>query len=143
MGRAAAGVTGIRLSKQEDYVVGTVIISKDLKKLGMMVVTEKGYGKITPVAEYKVQNRGGSGILTYKVSPKTGKLVSAQEHDKMVECDLLIATITGKVIRLSSLQVPQLGRATMGVRLIRLDTTDKVISVAVFAKIDDVLAEEE
>jgi DNA gyrase subunit A len=143
MGRAAAGVTGIRLSKQEDCVVGSVIIRKDIKNLGMMVVTERGYGKITPVSEYKVQNRGGSGILTYKVSTKTGKLVSAQEHDKKVECDLLIATITGKVIRLSSLQIPQLGRATMGVRLIRLDDQDKVTSVALFAKMEDMPGEEE
>ncbi|KKS14777.1 MAG: gyrase subunit A protein [candidate division WWE3 bacterium GW2011_GWA1_41_8] len=134
MGRAAAGVTGIRLSKKDDYVVGTVIIPHKSTDIALMVVTGKGYGKKTPVSEYKVQNRGGSGILTYKVTDKTGKLVTAKEYYPDVECDLLIATVSGKIIRLSTEQVPTLGRATIGVRLIRLGEGDHVTSVASLEK---------
>src|SRR3990167_5311645 len=134
MGRAAAGVTGIKLSKADDYVVGTVIIPNKSTDVALMVITSKGYGKNTPVNEYKVQNRGGSGILTYKVSDKTGKLVTAKEQIKGMEGDLLVATVSGKVIRLPGEQVPTLGRATIGVRLIRLDTGDHVTSVAVLEK---------
>jgi DNA gyrase subunit A len=141
MGRAAGGVTGIKLSKNDDRVVGTVIIPKKEKDVSLMVVSDKGYGKRTPVGEYKVQNRGGSGILTYKVTAKTGQLVAAGEHYANSDCDLLIATSTGKVIRLSSTQIPLLGRATMGVRLIRLDDKDKVTSVAILEKDETILEE--
>ena len=131
MGRAASGVTGIKLTKkQDDYVVGMVVISKESKKDNLIVVTEGGYGKRTPLNEYKVQGRGGTGILTYKLTEKTGKLIAAQAMPKKAETDILIATLSGKVIRLSTEQIPTLGRATQGVRLIRLETGDKVISVA-------------
>ncbi|HLB51985.1 MAG TPA: DNA gyrase subunit A [Patescibacteria group bacterium] len=131
MGRAASGVTGIKLTKkQDDYVVGMVVISKESKKDNLIVVTEGGYGKRTPLDEYKVQGRGGTGILTYKITEKTGKLIAAQAMPKKAETDILIATLSGKVIRLSTDQIPTLGRATQGVRLIRLETGDKVTSVA-------------
>jgi len=131
MGRAASGVTGIRLTKkQDDYVVGMVVTAKESKKDNLIVVTEGGYGKRTPLNEYKVQGRGGTGILTYKITDKTGKLIAAQAMPKKAETDILIATLSGKVIRLSTDQIPTLGRATQGVRLIKLDSGDKVISVA-------------
>ncbi len=130
MGRSAAGVTGIRLSKGGDRVVGTILIPKGTKDLDLMVVTAKGFGKRTPISEYKVQGRGGSGILTYKVTEKTGQLVSGREQKRNLENDLLIATSSGKVIRLAAKQIPTLGRATVGVRLIRLDDKDVVTSVA-------------
>jgi DNA gyrase subunit A len=130
MGRAASGVTGIRLAKSGDQVVGTIIVPKGAKDLDLLVVTQKGFGKRTPISEYKTQGRGGSGILTYKVTEKTGKLVNAREQRHKINNDLLIATSSGKIIRLTSKQVPTLGRATVGVRLIRLEGSDSVTSVA-------------
>ncbi len=131
MGRAAAGVTGIKLTKKDgDFVVGMVIISKESKNSNLIVVSDSGYGKKSSLGEYKVQNRGGSGILTYKVTDKTGKLVTAHVLPEKAGADVLIATHSGKVIRLATKQIPTLGRATQGVRLIRLDSGDKVTSVA-------------
>lgn len=142
MGRAAAGVTGIRLARGGDAVVGAVTVASSDNKSQLIVVTEKGYGKKTSIDEYKVQHRAGTGILTYKVTDKTGKLISAQVQPADLESDLLIATLSGKVIRLSSGQIPELGRATQGVRLIRLDENDKVTSVAFVEKVEALEGEE-
>lgn len=132
MGRAASGVTGIKLGKtKDDFVVGSIIIPSKGKELDLFVITENGYGKKTSTGEYKTQNRAGSGILTYKVTDKTGKVTSAKSLEDGIEVDLLIASKSGKVLRLSSKTVPTLGRATQGVRLIRLDGQDSVCSVAV------------
>ncbi|MFC1700234.1 DNA gyrase subunit A [Patescibacteria group bacterium] len=131
MGRAAKGVTGIRLSKKDDWVVGSIIIPEKDKDVYLLVVSTLGYGKKTKVGEYKVQKRAGSGILTYKVKDKTGELVAARSLTKGKEEDILIATTSGKVIRLGSKQVPSLGRATQGVRLIKLNPSDKAASVAI------------
>lgn len=139
MGRVAAGVTGIKLKKEADRVVGMVVLPKGEKKDLLIVVSEKGYGKKTAVGEYKVQNRGGSGIITYSVTAKTGKLVTARHQIKGVETDMLIVTNSGQVIRLDTKSVSKLGRATMGVKLINLSGSDKVVSVA---KIDDEIADE-
>ncbi|HSX39651.1 MAG TPA: DNA gyrase C-terminal beta-propeller domain-containing protein, partial [Candidatus Saccharimonadales bacterium] len=138
MGRAAAGVGGIKLAKGGDSVVGAVTVSKSDNKSNLIVVTEKGYGKKTSLDEYKVQHRAGTGILTYKVTEKTGKLVAAQVQTVKEDNDLLIATHSAKIIRLSSKQIPLLGRATQGVHLIRLDDNDKVTSVA-FVEQNEVL----
>ncbi|MFC1756006.1 DNA gyrase C-terminal beta-propeller domain-containing protein, partial [Patescibacteria group bacterium] len=81
--------------------------------------------------EYKVQNRSGSGIITYKPNDKTGNLVAARALNGGVETDMLIASQNGMMIRLSTEQVPSLGRATLGVKLIKLKPSDKVTSVAV------------
>ena len=120
MGRQAAGVYGIKLSG-EDYVIGMDLINKDNETSNIVIVTEKGYGKKTTLKEYKVQNRGGSGILTYKVTEKTGKVVATRLVDSAVKGDLLIVSSVGKVIRLPEKQVPKLKRATQGVKLIRLE----------------------
>jgi DNA gyrase subunit A len=134
MGRAAAGVTGIRLSKGDDSVVGTVIIPSKSKGIDLLVVSDLGYGKKTPTDEYKVQNRAGSGILTYKVTDKTGHLIAARALEHGVEADVLVATRDGKILRLSTKQIPSIGRATQGVKLMRLDAGDKVTSAAVVEK---------
>jgi DNA gyrase subunit A len=134
MGRTASGVTGIRLGKEDDYVVGTIIVPSISKELELLVISTKGYGKRTMLNEYKVQNRAGSGILTYKVTDKTGHLMAARAIDPDIACDVLVATASAKVIRLSSDQIPTLGRATQGVRLIKLDESDKVTSAAVVEK---------
>jgi DNA gyrase subunit A len=130
MGRAAGGVTGIKLSKGNDKVVGSVIVIKNSKKIDLLVVSDKGYGKRTKTSEYKTQNRAGSGILTYKVTDKTGHLVSARSVCSDVASDVLLATSSGKVLRIAAKNVPVLGRATQGVRLIKLDSSDTLISAA-------------
>lgn len=139
MGRVAAGVSGIKLKKADDHVVGMVVLPKGEKKDYLIVVAEKGYGKKTKVGEYKVQNRGGSGIKTYNVTSKTGKLVTARTQRRGVESDMLIVTTSGTVIRLDTKAVSKLGRATMGVKLIKISARDKVASVA---KIEDDAVEE-
>jgi DNA gyrase subunit A len=131
MGRSAGGVTGIKLGKKGDKVVGTVIIGGKGKEVNLLSISDYGYGKKTPTEEYKVQNRAGSGILTYKVTDKTGNLVAARSLDKNAENDILIASSDGKVLRLSTKQIPSLGRATQGVRLMKLEGGDKVTSVAI------------
>lgn len=131
MGRTARGVSGIKLKNAGDCVVGAVVIPDGDEKLYLAVVAEKGYGKKTLVKEYKPQKRGGSGILTYKTSVKTGRLVSARAVDDAIEADILIATESGMVIRVDAKQVPVLGRATLGVKLINLKASDGVTSVAV------------
>jgi len=129
MGRTAGGVSGIRLSRENDYVIGATIIDNKNKETDLLTISEHGYGKKTHVDEYKVQNRGGSGIRTHMVTNKTGFLVSARTIAHGQEIDILIATETGNMIRLSSKQIPTLGRSTQGVRLIRVPEGDKVISM--------------
>lgn len=131
MGRSAGGVTGIKLSKGNDKVVGSVIIPKSSKGIDLLVVSEHGYGKRTKTEEYKTQNRAGSGILTYKVTEKTGQLVSARAVTPNETSDVLLATSSGKVLRISTKSVPVLGRATQGVRLIRTVQDDVLTSAAV------------
>lgn len=131
MGRQASGVTGIKLAKKNDAVVAMEILDKSTdKNFELLVLTEKGYGKKTPVAEYKVQNRAGSGVLTYKVTEKVGLVSLARLIEKIAGYDMLISTQSGVVIRISPKQIPTLGRATQGVRLMKLDPSDSVCSVA-------------
>ena len=128
MGRAAAGVTGIRL-KHGDEVVGCTVVGKkdSAEKMWLLVISEKGSGKKTLLSEYKVQNRGGRGILTYKTGNSVGKVVGAFMANEQSK-DLLITSAGGKVIRLAVKEVPALKRHTQGVRLIRLSEKDKVVS---------------
>jgi len=131
MGRTAGGVTGIKLSKKDDEVVGSVIIKEGETGTSLLTVAEDGYGKRTNLSEYKSQNRGGSGMMTHKLTAKTGNLVTAKAIQKGTDPDILIATGTGKVLRLNSKQIPTLGRATQGVRLMKLDKGDRVTSVEI------------
>jgi len=143
MGRSAKGVTGIKLSKEKDSVVGTVVIPNKSNDVELLVISKLGYGKKTKTSEYKTQKRAGSGILTYKVKDKTGELVVARAIDKNAEYDALIATTSGKIIRLSLKQIPTLGRATQGVRLIKLGEKDKVASVAIMGQEEQEIVQEE
>ncbi len=131
MGRTASGVTGIKLKGKDDEVVGAIVVPEKVKDFALLTVSQKGYGKKTPVEEYKVQNRGGSGIITYKPSEKTGDLVAARALNVEADTDMLVASESGMMIRLEAKQVPSLGRATLGVRLIKLKPSDKVTSVAI------------
>jgi len=141
MGRTAGGVSGIKLSKKDDYVVGTVVLNNNIKEVLLLTVSQLGYGKKTNTSEYKIQNRSGSGIRTYKVTSKTGSLVSAKAIKVENNEDLLIATESGKIIRLKSKDVPILQRDTQGVRLIKVDENDKVTSVELILEETNLISE--
>ncbi len=123
MGRAAAGVRGIRLANN-DYVLGMDIITggKDEGKM-LLTASENGYGKRTKLNAFRKQSRGGSGILCMKVTKKTGNLVASRIIGKEVK-DLLMTSVSGQVIRLPIDTVSTVGRSTQGVRLIRLEKGD-------------------
>jgi DNA gyrase subunit A len=130
MGRTAAGVTAMKLGKG-DEIVSADVFTKDVKDREILIVTEDGYGKSTPAKEYKVQNRGGSGIKTVKVTDKTGKVVcgiviTAEERK---EGELVIMSKKGQVIKLPLKDVPTLGRDTQGVRVMKMRAGDSIASV--------------
>ncbi|OQX87104.1 DNA gyrase subunit A [candidate division KSB1 bacterium 4484_87] len=128
MGRQAAGVTGIHTSK-EDFVVGMVTAQKGSN---LLVVTKNGYGKRTPIDDYRVTRRGGKGIVTVKITEKVGPMITIKEvHD---DDDLMIITTSGKVIRQGVQQIRKMGRSTQGIRLIRLSQNDQISDVARIVK---------
>lgn len=134
MGRTAAGVKGIRL-KKGDKVIGMEVIKAQKEKSKaqsskeyLLAVTENGYGKRTDLREYKVQGRGGAGVKTAKITPKTGDLVASKILTGEEE-DLIVISRKGQVIRMKISPIPKLGRATQGVRIMRLTEGDKIASV--------------
>ena len=131
MGRSARGVKGITLSKS-DVVVGMEIIQKDCKDT-ILMVTEMGYGKRSDVDEYRVQGRGGVGIITQKTTDKVGLVVNAKKVQTTQE--VILTTDKGQVIRMKVSDISILGRNTQGVRLINLD--DKQELVTGFAVVED------
>lgn len=133
MGRAAAGVRGMKLSKG-DFIVATGIMEKGAKDMEILVVTENGYGKTTNAKEYKVQNRGGSGIKTAQVTTKTGPVVGGEvlTLDYKKEGELVVMSKKGQVIRLPLVQIPSLGRQTQGVRVMKLRDGDSIASSVCF-----------
>jgi DNA gyrase subunit A len=130
MGRTAAGVTAMRLSKN-DYIVSADVLKKDDKKSEILIVTRQGYGKATPTKEYKVQKRGGSGIKTAKVTSKTGDIVCGivLSEDERHDGELVIMSQKGQVIKLPLKDVPTLGRQTQGVRVMKMREGDAIASV--------------
>ncbi|HDQ88536.1 MAG TPA: DNA gyrase subunit A [candidate division WWE3 bacterium] len=133
MGRSAKGVTGLRFKKGGDAVIELIVIPEGKDDYEVFVVAEKGYGKKTNLSEYRIQSRGGSGLLTYSIGDKTGSLVAGRlETTKEGEKaqDVLLATTSGKMIRIEAKGIPNLSRSTKGVRLIRISDTDSVSSVA-------------
>lgn len=132
MGRTAAGVRGIRL-KKNDRVMSLDIIEKqqDPKTLQVLVVSELGLGKKTVLSEYKVQGRGGSGIKTMNITKKTGEIVVMQIVSRAEEADLVVISKAGQTLRTSLGTISTLGRATQGVRVMRLDQGDLVASAAI------------
>ena len=126
MGRTATGVRGIRLSSEKDEVVG--MISIESSESTILVVSENGYGKRTDVDDYRVTNRGGKGVKTINVTEKTGELVSIK--DVTDKDDLMIINRSGIVIRIAMSNLRSMGRATQGVRLIKLKGDDSIASVA-------------
>ncbi len=138
MGRAAKGVRGIRLHKK-DEVVGMYVISKDLGKpadLQILVLSENGFGKRTALQFYKIQKRGGKGLKTAKVTAKTGKIIGIAIINKNEEklLDLFVISSLGQVIRTPVINISVLGRATQGVRIMRLEEKDKVASLTIIER---------
>ena len=126
-GRGAIGVAGIEVDDETDEVVGMICVNVEDKSKTVLVVSEKGYGKKTQIDEYRVTNRGGKGVKTISVTEKTGKLVGILDvKDKE---DLMITCISGITIRMSIAQISEQGRATQGVKLIRLDEEDAIAAI--------------
>lgn len=123
-GRRTRGVKGIKLRGEDNEVVGMVVVRREGT---VLAVTENGYGKRTEVLNYKVQNRGGQGVITIKTTPKIGKMVALKEV--VDNDDLMIITQRGVLIRQPVESIATIGRNTQGVKLIRLDDGDKIAAV--------------
>ena len=131
MGRTAYGVKGIELAKK-DYVVGMVVVKRDTS---ILTVAELGFGKRSEISEYRVTNRGGKGVINMKTTDKTGNVIAVKE---VVDKDgLMIITEKGIVIRQDIKSIRVIGRATQGVKLINLESGDRVTDVARIIAEDD------
>jgi DNA gyrase subunit A len=143
MGRPASGVRGMDLGKG-DYIVGLAVTPKNPKKNGkangktesiadmILSVTENGYGKRTPIDEYRLQSRGGKGVINVKTTARNGKVVSGllvSEHS-----EAMVISQYGKIIRVDTAGIREAGRSTQGVRLLHLDSDDKVAAAVVIAE---------
>ena len=124
VGRTAQGVIGIRLD-EDDSVIGMESIISNIKGT-LLAITENGFGKRTELEEYRVQNRGGRGVITYKVTPKTGDIVGIRIATD--EEDVMLITDNGTIIRLNVKDISILGRTTQGVTLMRTNE-GKVVSI--------------
>jgi DNA gyrase subunit A len=133
-GRGAIGVGGIEVDDESDEVIGMICVNPSMPDRSVLVVSEKGYGKRTPVndesgeANYRITNRGGKGVKTINVTDKTGKLVGlldvAEKEDLMITCK------SGVTIRMKVADISELGRATQGVKLIRLAEGDEIAAIS-------------
>ena len=136
MGRPAYGVRGIDLGKN-DYVVGIAVTPKERRKDGegancdclILSVTENGFGKRTDVDEYRLQTRGGKGVINVKTTARNGKVSSIQLVDESSE--LMVISQYGKIIRIDTKTVRAAGRSTQGVKLLNLEEEDKVAAAVV------------
>ncbi len=126
MGRTAAGVRGIKLKKNDEVVGIDIVQQKADKKQNLLVVMGKGFAKQTPVGEYKTQSRGGQGIKTAKITPKTGNIVSFKIIGE--EEEVIVLSAKGQVIRTKLADIRQSSRATSGVRVMRVDEKDSIVS---------------
>ncbi|MDI6698709.1 MAG: DNA gyrase subunit A [Candidatus Saccharicenans sp.] len=124
MGRQAAGVKAVTL-KPKDRVISMIVVGPEDKYI--FTASERGYGKKTPVEDYPAHNRGGQGVINLKITDKIGPALAMVGVN---EDDLLIITISGKVIRIKTTEIRPLNRATQGVRLIQLEDKDRVCSIA-------------
>ena len=131
-GRGAIGVAGIEVEDANDAVIGMICVNKEDKSRTVLVVSEKGFGKRTPIEEYRITNRGGKGVKTISVTDKTGSLVGIL--DVTEKEDLMITCKSGVTIRMPVSTISQQGRATQGVKLIRLDNGDEIAAIT---KLDD------
>jgi DNA gyrase subunit A len=137
MGRTAAGVRAVTLESPSDKVVGMVCISRE--DANLLVVSEKGYGKRSLIDDYRITRRGGKGVKTLNITEKTGKLVAIKEVGD--EDELMIINRSGIAIRIKVNELRIMGRATQGVRLIKLNDDDKISSVEKIQKIEKIEGE--
>jgi DNA gyrase subunit A len=136
MGRTAAGVKGVTLEGPDDCVIGMVCVSRE--EANLLVVSENGYGKRSSIEDYRITKRGGKGVKTLNITEKTGRLVAIKE---VVDTDdLMIINKSGITIRMAVDTLRIMGRATQGVRLIKLGDGDRISSVE---KIERIEGEEE
>jgi DNA gyrase subunit A len=141
MGRTAAGVRGITLGGKSDEVIGMITINDP--DTTVLVVSEKGFGKRTDIEDYRVTNRGGKGVKTLNITDKTGDLIGIK--DVKDNDDLMIINKSGITIRMEVSELRVMGRATQGVRLIKLNDNDEIASIAKIdeIKVEDVIVEED
>ena len=141
MGRSAAGVRGIRLDEgKDDHVVGMICVEADDELTSVLVLSEKGLGKRSSLEDYRITNRGGKGVKTLKVTEKTGRTAALKAV--LPTDDLMITSKDGIIIRMSVINLREMGRATQGVKLIKLSKGDQIADVAVVNK-SEVSDEEE
>ncbi|WP_176759629.1 DNA gyrase subunit A [Alkalibacterium thalassium] len=136
MGRAASGVRGIRL-REDDYVVGTDILGPESE---VLVITENGYGKRTEASEYAIRGRGGKGVKTANITEKNGPLIGLKTVSG--EEDIMLITTSGVVIRFHAKNISKTGRATQGVRLMRLEEGNYVSTLAKVEVEDEIEVDE-
>ncbi len=134
MGRTAAGVRGVRLADDKDEVIGLVTVTKE-EESNLLTLSDKGYGKRSNVEDYRVTGRGGKGVKTMSITEKTGSLVAMT--DVTDEDELMIINKSGITIRMEVADLRVMGRATQGVRLIRLNGKDEISSIAKVKRIEE------
>lgn len=137
-GRGAIGVAGIEVSSENDEVIGMICVNRNEPEKTVLVVSEKGFGKRTSIDEYRITNRGGKGVKTINVTEKTGKLVGMLDVSEKE--DLIITCKSGITLRTALSSIKESGRATQGVRLIRLDEGDEIAAIS---KVDEEEQEKE
>ncbi len=123
IGRAGKGVKGVNLLK-DDQVVSAETILKDVT---LLTVTEKGFGKRTPISDYPIQSRGGKGVITIKTNERNGRVIGITQVSD--EDETMMVTAEGKIIRVKVKGIPVMGRNTQGVKLIEMDPGDKLVSI--------------
>ena len=126
MGRTASGVRGVRLANESDEVVGMICVNNF--ESDVLVVSENGYGKRSSIEDYRITNRGGKGVKTINVTDKTGSLIALKNVTD--DNDLMVVNKSGITIRISVSDLRQMGRATQGVRIIKLRENDSIAAVA-------------
>lgn len=137
IGRVSQGVIGIKLDKEDEVIGMESIITGS--KATLLAITENGFGKRTELDEYRVQARGGRGVITYKITPKTGKLVGIRIATG--EEDVMLITDTGTIIRLAVKDISVLGRSTQGVTLMRTNDGGKVVSIELVEEQEEIEVE--
>ena len=134
-GRGAIGVTGIEVDDEKDEVVGMICVNKEDATRTILVVSEKGFGKRTQIDEYRITNRGGKGVKTINVTDKTGSLVGILYVTEKE--DLIITCKSGVTIRTGIQDIREAGRATQGVKLIRIDEGDEIAAISQIEESED------
>ncbi len=138
MGRTAAGVRAVSLEGENDRVIGMVCVARE--DANLLVVSEKGYGKRSPIEDYRITKRGGKGVKTINITEKTGNLVAIKEV--IDSDDLMIINKSGITIRISVADLRVMGRATQGVKVIRLNDGDEISSVEKIEQLEEESTEE-